>query len=455
MIFSHKSGNTLFHNQIEPFALAHVNLVVADKAGTVRRDMTILVGANGRIEQVAPSIETSVPEEYHYLDGTGKTVMPGLINVHTHLFAQGKPLNPKLATPQGQRIVSALVHSPLGKPYLNATVKRNAMELLKSGVTTIRTLGDVGYEVVALRNRISEGETLGPRILASGPLLAIPEGHGAPLIALTSSTPEEARENAATNIAAGVNVLKIAATGGVTDAQRIGEAGSPQMSIDQMRAICEEAHQHGVIVAAHAQSPEGVRRALISGVDTIEHGSVLDDELIALFRHNPNALHGRSALVPTLSAGLPLTMIEQTITGITDIQLENSKTVVEGMVGGARQAHDAGLTIGVGTDTGMTFVPQYATWRELMLLVRFAGFTPAEAIHAATQTNAAILGLESATGSLDPGKYADLLVLDGNPLDDLRTLAKPALVVAAGHPVWRPTPDHFPEIDALLDEAYA
>lgn len=111
--------------------------------------------------------------------------------------------------------------------------------------------------------------------------------------------------------------------------------------------------------------------------------------------------------------------------------------------------------VGVGTDTGMTFVPQYATWRELALLVRFAGFTPAEAIHAVTQTNAAILGVDSVTGVLELGKSADLLVLDANPLDDLRALVQPALVVAAGRPVWRPKPDRFPDIDALLDEAFA
>ncbi|MBT1170268.1 amidohydrolase family protein [Bifidobacterium sp. SO4] len=439
---------------VEPFALAHVRVVTGDGAGTVRNNMTILVGANGRIEQVAPSIETSIPEEYHYLDGTGKTVMPGLINLHTHLFAQGKPLDPRLATPQGQRMVSRFVHSPLGRPYLDTTVKTNAETLLESGVTTIRTLGDVSYEVASLRDRIKAGETPGPRILASGPLLAIPEGHGAPLIALTSSTPEEARKTAAESIARGVDVLKIAATGGVTDAQKVGEAGSPQMSVEQMRAICDEAHTHGIIVAAHAQSPEGVRRALAAGVDTIEHGSVLDDELIALFRHNPNALRGYSALVPTLSAGLPLTLIGQDRTGITDIQLENSRTVVEGMVTGARQAREAGLVVGVGTDTGMTFVPQYATWRELELLVRFAGFTPAEAIHAATQTNARILGVDGVTGALEPGKSADLLVLGDNPLKDLHALDHPVWVVAAGHPVWRPSPRHFPDIDALLDEAY-
>ncbi|NMM98031.1 metal-dependent hydrolase family protein [Bifidobacterium olomucense] len=439
---------------VEPFALSHVHVVMADAAGSVRNNMTILVGANGRIEQIAPSIETSIPEEYHYLDGTGKTVMPGLINLHTHLFAQGKPLNPRLATPQGQRMVSKFVHSPLGKPYLDTLVKTNAMTLLESGVTTIRTLGDVGYEVTALRDRVNAGEMPGPRILSSGPLLAIPEGHGAPLIALTSATPQEARATAAANIAHGVNVIKIAATGGVTDAQKTGEAGSPQMSVEQMRAICDEAHAHGIIVAAHAQSPEGVRRALTAGVDTIEHGSTLDDELIALFRHNPNSLRGYSALVPTLSAGLPLTMIGQDITGITDIQLENSKHVVAGMVAGAKQAHEAGLVIGVGTDTGMTFVPQYATWRELELLVRFAGFTPQEAIHAVTQVNARVLGVDGITGSLEVGKFADFVVLNDDPYRNLHTLNHPVWVVAAGHPVWRPSPQHFPEIDTLLDEAY-
>nr|WP_277395532.1 amidohydrolase family protein [Bifidobacterium longum] len=289
-----------------------------------------------------------------------------------------------MATPKGQRMVATFAHSPLGKPYMAATVKHNATTLLESGVTTIRTLGDVGYEVVTLRDQIDAGQILGPRILASGPLMAIPEAMAPPLIALTSGTPEEARTAVAQNLKAGVNAIKIAATGGVTDAQEIGEAGSPQMSVEQMRAICDEAHQYGVIVGAHAQSPEGVRRSLLAGVDTIEHGSVLDDELIGMFRHNPNALRGYSALIPTLSAGLSPDLAW---TGrdrhhrhpIGEFQKRGRR-----MVSGARQAHEAGLMIGVGTDTGMTFVPQYATWRELELLVAYAGFSPAEALHAAT-----------------------------------------------------------------------
>ena len=108
---------------IEPFALAHVRLIVGDAKGTVLPDMTVLVGAHGRIERVSPSFDTPVPDEYHYLDGTGKYAMPGLINAHTHLFSQGRPLNPKMATPKGQRIIAAMVHSPFGRPYVNAMAK--------------------------------------------------------------------------------------------------------------------------------------------------------------------------------------------------------------------------------------------------------------------------------------------------------------------------------------------
>lgn len=440
---------------VEPFALTHVTVIVGDADGTVLGDTTILVNKRGLIEQVSPSIGTIIPEGYHMLDGTGKTVTPGLINAHTHLFSDGKPLNPKLATPKGQRMVAKFAHSPAGKPYIAGKAKSSVMTMVNSGVTTLRTLGDVGYEAVALRDRIEAGSLAGPRILASGPLLAIPEGHGAPLIALTSSTAEEARANTETNIRNGVNAIKIAATGGVTDSQVLGEAGAPQMTVEQMRAICDAAHAEGVIVGAHAQSPEGVRRALEAGVDTIEHGSALDDEMLELMRSNPNSLNGWSALIPTLSAGLPMARIDQKTLGLTDVQMQNSADVVQGMIQGAKDAHKAGVRVGLGTDSAMTFVPQYATWRELDLLVKVAGFSAEEALRAATSVNADILGLSDITGTLEQGKSADLVVYDTNPLDNIATMEHPALVVAAGKPFFRPKTKHFADIDAILDKAYA
>ena len=121
------------------------------------------------------------------------------------------------------------------------------------------------------------------------------------------------------------------------------------------------------------------------------------------------------------------------------------------MVKSAKQAHENGIAVGVGTDTGMTFVPQYGTWRELDYLVRYADFTPAQAFHAATQVNARNLGFDSVTGSVDTGKDADLIVLDEDPAKNVRTLANPKLVIVRGKPVWRPEVKHFEEIDRLLD----
>ncbi|KFI46694.1 Imidazolonepropionase [Bifidobacterium bohemicum] len=440
--------------EIEPFAIEHATVATGDEDGRTLHDSTIVVDGLGRIRTVGPSSEVIVPPGYHKIDATGKVVSPGMINGHVHTFSKGKPLDPEGSTPEGQRKAAKLAHSPIGKAAMYANSRSNVMTLLNSGVTTIRTVGDVGYENATLRDRIEAGREVGPRILPSGPMLAIPDGHGAPLLALESTTPEEARRNAETNIDHGATALKIAATGGVTDSQVLGEAGAPQMTIEDMSAICETAHANDIIVAAHAQSREGVFRALKAGVDTIEHGCELDDELIDLFLNNPRSLRGYSALEPTLSAGLPMKFLSQEALHMTDIQMANSVDVVKGMVNGTQQAHRAGIKVGVGTDTAMPFVTQYGTWREMYLLVRFGGFTPAEAFHAGTQVTAEIIGVSDVTGSLEEGKYADLLVLDENPVDNLRTLEHPLLVVAAGHPVWHPHVERFADIDAELDEAY-
>ncbi|KFJ05022.1 metal-dependent hydrolase family protein [Bifidobacterium subtile] len=437
---------------IEPFALEHTNIVTGDEDGRTLDDMTIVIDENGRISQVMPSKQIGVPQGYHRIDASGKFVAPGLINLHVHLFSDGRPIDPKQATPKGQALLSKLVRTPAGRAYIRTKAMSGIDALLNSGVTTIRTVGDVGYTVVGLRDKIAAGKMLGPRVFSSGPMLAAPGGHGAPLVALECDDEAAARTNVEANIDHGVNAIKIAATGGITDSQVPGEAGSPQMDVESMRTICDAAHACGILVAAHAQSPEGVRNALTAGVDTIEHGSALDDELLDLFRENPNSLNGYSSLIPTLSAGLSINAFPREVTGITEVQYENSKPVSEGMLAGARQAHMNGIRVGVGTDTGMTFVTQYATWRELYLLSHYAGFTAAQAFHAATQVNAEILGIEQETGSIEVGKAADLLVLDADPALDLRTLTAPKLVVAAGRPVWRPKVKRYDDIDTMLDE---
>ncbi|WEV45993.1 amidohydrolase family protein [Bifidobacterium sp. ESL0690] len=443
------------HPTIEPFAIEHATLATGDEDGRSIPDSTVVVDEVGRIEAIGPSASVTVPNGYHRLEATGKVVSPGMINGHIHTNSKGLPGNPKNQTPTGQRRLVRLLRSLPGQVFMYFNSKSNIETMLNSGVTTVRSVGDIGYELTWLRDEIRDGIVVGPRIIPAGPMMSIPDGHGAPLSALESATPEESRHTTAVNIAHGVRAIKIAATGGVTDSQVPGEAGTPQMSIEQMRAICETAHEVGIIVAAHAQSRQGVYNALKAGVDTIEHGCPLDDELIGMFLNNPLTLRGYSALEPTLSAGLPTAFLTKETLHMTEIQLDNSIPIAKGVVVGARDAHEAGIKVGVGTDTGVPYSMAYGTWREMDLLHRYSGFSTAEAFHAGTQVTAEIIGVSDITGSLEVGKSADLLVLAENPVDNLRTLEHPLMVVAAGHPIFKPSVKRYPEIESTLDMIYS
>lgn len=322
---------------------------------------------------------------------------------------------------------------------------------MSSGVTTLRSVGDPGYEVVEVAAEIEGGRYLGPRVFASGPLLAVSGGHGAPHIALVSDSPWEARRNVRVNLRRGTTAIKISATGGVTDARVIGEAGRPQMTEAEMIAICEEAHNADILVAAHAQSPAGVAMALRAGADTIEHGSSMNEEIIALFKKNPRALQGRSALIPTLQACLPLVKLDPKVTGIDKVVQANAVMILDEMLQGIHDALEHDVPLGMGTDSALTYVTHYNTWRELDLLVRYGGLTRAQALHAATQPNAKILGIAEQTGLIAPGRSADLVVLDENPLEDLRAFVQPHAVVVRGTVIDHPEITRFPELEAQLD----
>ena len=434
-----------------PFALTHATIVTGDADGTVLPDQTVTVAADGTIASVEPSTPGRSATPQRQYDLTGKFLTPGLINAHAHLFSDGRPLPAALAKESLEGAVTFFFRSPAGKALLRRRTRTNVLTQLHSGVTTIRSVGDVGYEVVAVRERIEAGELLGPRLLASGPLLAVSGGHGAPLIALVGDDPWEARRNVRLNLRKGVTAIKISATGGVTDARAIGEAGRPQMTEEEMAAICEEAHNAHIVVAAHAQSLEGVKRCLRAGVDTIEHGADLDDEAIELFRDNPRALRRWSALVPTFHAAVPLVKLPRSVTGIDDVVLANGSMILERMIQGTRDAVAGGVVIGMGSDSALTYVTHYNTWRELDLACRYGGLTPAQALHAATQANAAILGLDDRSGSIAPGKAADLVVLPANPLDGFRAFAELERVVIGGTVIEQPTVTRFPEIDERLD----
>lgn len=229
-----------------PFALTHASVVEGDTMGTIHADWTIVVGTEGLIEYAGPADEVSAPTGYRTISCSGRFVMPGLINAHAHLFSDGKPLAKIYLHPTTMQALTKFLRGPVGQVLMRGRARRNSVNQLHSGVTTIRTVGDVAFEVMAIHDAIERGDLVGPRILPSGPLLAIPDGHGAPQIAYEAKTPDQARTGTRINLTHGARSIKISATGGVTDAKGIGHAGTPEMSQEAMTAICEEAHAAGV-----------------------------------------------------------------------------------------------------------------------------------------------------------------------------------------------------------------
>lgn len=433
------------------FAIIGADIVTGDRAGTVLADQTVLVDTSGTITAVGPRADVAVPAGHRRIEAAGRHLTPGLINAHAHLFSDGKPLPAFMTSESMESAVAWFLHSPLGKPLLDSRTKKNVVTQLNSGVTTIRSLGDARYEVVRARDAIEAGTYLGPRLFPSGPLLAVSGGHGAPQISLISDNPWDGRKNVRINLRKGVTAIKIAATGGVTDARAIGEAGRPQMTEAEMTAICEEAHTAGIVVAAHAQSAEGIAACLRAGVDTIEHGAHMTDEIIALFKDNPRSLRGHSTLIPTLQACLPLVKLDRKVTGVNEIVKANAEMILDEMLAGIADALANDIEIGMGTDSALTYVTHYNTWRELDFLTRHGGMTPAHALHAATRVNAGVLGVSDTTGSIEVGKAADLVLLNANPLDGFRAFDAPVLVAARGHLIENPTVTRFAQIDSLLD----
>lgn len=433
-------------------AIINATIVTGDADGSVIPDHTIIVDAHGQISRVGPSAQVEVPSGIRTIDATGKFVTPGLINAHGHFFSDGKPISGLLTNPKLADLAGAAFHSLVGNAIIKRKARQNILTEMQSGVTTVRSLGDARYEVVDIANEIEDGKYLGPRVLASGPLLAISGGHGAPQIALISDNPWEARKNVRKNLARGVGAIKIAATGGVTDSNVIGEAGRPQMTVEEMTAICEEAHNAGLVVAAHAQSPQGVLNALRAGVDTIEHGSSMTQEIIDLYRNNPKSLRGWSAFVPTLAPVMPLVTFDGDITGLTKVRQINSDLIYKEMLQGIKDAVANDIVVGAGNDSAMTFVTHYDFWREMDFMVRYGGVTTTQALHFATQANARILNLEAITGKVEEGLSADLVIVNENPLDNLSTFANPQYVVVRGEVLDHPRPEHFQDVDKYVDQ---
>ncbi|MEK5143773.1 metal-dependent hydrolase family protein [Paenibacillus sp. FSL M7-0134] len=416
--------------------------------------MTILIHEDGLIQEIGKTSDLSIPSHYQTIDVAGKYVMPGLINAHVHLFADGKPFTLSASEGLLNFAFHHILDTRLGRSVLKKRVKKNALTALHSGVTTMRSVGEFFYTDVQLRDEINTNRFVGPNLLVSGYFLSVTGGHGAPYLALIGDSPWEARKNVRLNVKNGVDIIKICVTGGVTDANMVGEAGRLQMTEEEVAAICEEAHKIGMRVAAHVESTEGVRIALEGGVDTIEHGAEMDEEIISLYKNNPRALNGYTALIPTMQAAYPAAKLDTSLTKVNETVKENSRLVYDSMLKGLRQAVEHHIKIGVGTDAAMSYVTHYDIWRELDHFMRQTKLNAGQVIERVTKSNAEILGIDHLTGSIDVGKQADLIVMEQNPLNNIKALSDVAMVMVKGNLIQTPSVTRIREVDELLDSVW-
>lgn len=420
---------------------ALINGVLLD--GT--RDMTPQTGKIVCVEggKIAAVTDGPVPAGYEPVDLAGRYILPGLINLHVHLPASGKP---KKKPSDPKKLVKLITSNGLMRRVGVKLCESYARTELLSGVTTIRTVGGVADFDTIIREKAAAGEILSPRVVASNMAVSVPGGHMAGSLAYEARTPEEAAAYVERIAAEKPDLIKLMITGGVMDAEVVGEPGVLRMEPALVKAACDRAHGLGMKVAAHVESPEGVRVALENGVDSIEHGAKPDEDILCLLKE-----HG-AFQVATLSPAIPYALFDRSVSHATYEQQENGKVVLEGVIAMARACLENDIPVGLGTDTGCPYVTHYDMWRELCYFVKYCGVTPAFALHSATLLNARLAGIDSVTGSVEAGKAADLIVCDRDPLADLSALRSLHMVIKDGVRIEHPAVKKLPEVERELDK---
>ncbi|MEI3088614.1 MAG: amidohydrolase family protein [Oscillospiraceae bacterium] len=420
------------------------NAVILD--GT--KDMEPLRGQSVLVEGetivgLAPA--GSEPMGFEPVDLTGKYLMPGLFNMHVHLAGSGKPQKKQR---DNEKLVKTIMGSGLTRAVAYSMVRGFARDELMSGVTTIRTMGGLGNFDSRLRDEIAAGRQDGPRILAANQGISVPCGHMAGSVAIAARSIDEALAHLEQSEREGVDLVKLMITGGVLDAKEKGVPGELKMAPEMVKAVCDRAHAAGYVVAAHVESPEGVRVALENGVDSIEHGAEPDDEILRLFRERG------AFLCTTISPALPYALFDRSVSNASEVEQFNGNVVFEGIIECAKAALAHDIPVVLGNDVGCPWITQYDFWRELYYFHKFVGVSNAFALYTATSRSAELAGLGDVTGTVAAGKCADLIVTAENPLDDLRALRHVEQVMARGrlyaHPKFRERKNVTAELDKFL-----
>jgi imidazolonepropionase-like amidohydrolase len=383
-------------------------------AGRVRNDQLVLV-QGGRIVAVGPAGATPVPAGARVIDLSGHTVLPGLVDTHTHLTRD--PTTP----PYDRYGISVPRQALIGARF--------ARDTLLSGVTTVRNVGAPGYTDIALRDAINAGDVIGPRILASGPALGITGGHCdgnmlAPEFAErregVADGPVAVRAMVRKNVKYGADVIKYCGTGGVFS--KGTRVGGQQYTPEEVAAIVDEAHMHGRRVAVHAHGANGIKVALRAGVDTIEHASLIDDEGLRLAKE-------KGAFLSMDIYNTEYTQSEGPKRGELEEFLRKDREVAQAQRDNFRKAVQMGIRLTMGTDTGVH--PHRDAPKQLATMVDY-GMTPLQAIQAATWVGAQALGIDADVGQIAPGYSADIIAVSGDPLAEVRVLSEVGFVMKGG-----------------------
>ena len=408
------------------YAYINGKILSGDKDMQVKQGLVIVTEG----EKIT-DIVTEVPKspDMKVVDLEGRYIMPGLINMHVHLAGNGKPQKKQR---DNEKLVKTLMGTALSRAVAYKVVSDFARTELLSGVTTIRTVGGLGDFDTRLRDEIAAGKRVGPRILAANEGISVPGGHMAGSVAVAAHSIDEALKQLEHAENEKVDLVKLMITGGVLDAKEKGVPGELKMKPEMVKAVCDRAHAAGYKVAAHVESPEGVKVALANGVDSIEHGAKPDDEMIRLFKEK-NAF-----LCTTISPAVPYALFDRSLTNATEVEQYNGNIVFDGIVECARAALANDIPVVLGNDVGCPWITQYDFWRELCYFHKYTGVSNAFALYTATKRSAELAGIGDITGSIEKGKCADMIVTKDNPLDRLEALRHVDMVIARGRVIDSP-----------------
>lgn len=402
---------------MEKYVLKNFVLLNGHEDMKPEKDWNILV-KNGKIECITKENITG----YKEIDLDGQYLMPGLIDLHIHLPASGGAKS----NANAKKLVQLIKKTWLIRKVGILICKKNAKDELLGGATTVRCVGGIGTLDTTIRDCINKGKYLGPRMYVANDAITVKGGHMEGTVSVAFDSEKEIENQILDLKNQGVDLIKLMITGGVLDAKKRGEPGDLKMPFNLVKAACDYAHQNGLKVAAHVEGPEGIHVAVEAGVDTIEHGSnILPEDLKEM------KAKGLS-LVTTISPALPLCKLSPDTFGVDECAQYNSEVLLGRMIECAKECMANGIPVGFGTDTGCPLIKHYNTYKEAVYAKDYLGFSNEKALYSLTLNNAKVIHIDDITGSIDAGKFADMLVLKNNPLEDLNALKDLSKIIIKG-----------------------